>query len=353
MLDRHPVRGYAADAPSGQRRGKAAYRARVGSARLARVVSAAPRRLLASRPLRWALGAAAVALGGYAVVRQWPSVRAALASIGVPTIAVALVSVLVAMVAAMQAWRLILAALGSPLPIRIAARILFVGQLGKYLPGSIWPMLAQMELGATHRVPRHHSASASVLNMFVSLSSALLIALLTLPFVANSASYVWAAVAAPVLLGCLHPRVLNALLGRLFRLTRQPPLDRPLAAGAVAGALAWWSGAWMCYGLQIWLLTTRLGAPRGTAALVALGGFSLAWCAGFLAVFVPAGAGVREILLAALLSPIVGAGAATAVALVSRVLTTAGDLLAAAAVSARPHSIPDSSRGQPHDGADS
>jgi hypothetical protein len=35
------------------------------------------------------------------------------------------------------------------------ARILFLGQLGKYLPGSVWPVLAQMELGKTYRVPRH------------------------------------------------------------------------------------------------------------------------------------------------------------------------------------------------------
>ena len=45
--------------------------------------------------------------------------------------------------------------------------------------------------------------------------------------------------------------------------------------------------------------------------------------------FAPAGAGVREVVLVALLSPVLGVGAATAVALVSRVLTTAGDLLAA------------------------
>ena len=45
--------------------------------------------------------------------------------------------------------------------------------------------------------------------------------------------------------------------------------------------------------------------------------------------FAPAGAGVREVLLTALLSPVLGVGAATAVALVSRALTTVGDLLAA------------------------
>ena len=138
----------------------------------------------------------------------------------------------------------------------------------------------------------------------------------------------------PIVLGCLHPRVLNALLGRLFRLVRRPPLDRPLTARAIAAPLAWSFGAWLFYGMQIWLLTTRLGAPRGTAALASIGGFALAWSVGFIAVFAPAGAGVREVVLTALLGPVVGIGAATAVALVSRALTTIGDLLAASAAAA-------------------
>jgi uncharacterized membrane protein YbhN (UPF0104 family) len=287
------------------------------------------RRILTSRLVRWGFAAAAVAIGGYAVARQWADVRAALASLGILVVAAAMVSVLIAMLAAMQVWRVLLAALGSPLPGRTAARIMFVGQLGKYVPGSVWPVLAQMELGAAHRVPRHHSASASVLTMIVSVFSGLLTALVTLPFVAGSTPYLWAFAAAPVLVACLHPKVLNYLLGRLFRLTRRPPLEQPLTARAIATSLAWSFGSWILYGLQIWLLATRLGAPRGTAALLAIGGFAFAWSVGFLAVFAPAGAGVREVLLVALWGPVLGVGSATAVALVSRVLTTVGDLLAA------------------------
>ena len=130
-----------------------------------RAVWAVAKRVLTGRPVRWGFGATAVAIGGYAVAREWTDVRAALASIGALMVAAALVSVLIAMFAAMQVWRMLLAALGSPLPIRVAARIMFVGQLGKYVPGSVWPVLAQMELGNAHRVPRHHSASASVLTM--------------------------------------------------------------------------------------------------------------------------------------------------------------------------------------------
>jgi hypothetical protein len=167
--------------------------------------------------------------------------------------------------------------------------------------------------------------------MLVSVLTGLLAALVTLPFVGGSTPYLWAFLAAPVLLACLHPKVLNAGLGWLFRLTRRPPLEQPLTLRAIAAPLAWSFGSWICYGAQIWLLAARLGAPRGTLALLAVGGFAFAWSAGFLVVFAPAGAGVREIILIAMLGPVLGTGAATAVALVSRALTTAGDLLTAAA----------------------
>ena len=116
----------------------------------------------------------------------------------------------------------------------------------------------------------------------------------------------------------------------MLRLTRRPPLEQPLAGRAIAGALAWALISWTCYGLQIWLMAIRLGAPYGTGALLATGGFAFAWCVGFLVVFAPAGAGVRDVVLVAILSPTLGVGNATAVALVSRVLLTVADLITAA-----------------------
>ena len=284
--------------------------------------------------MRWGFVAAAVALGAYVVVDQWTQVRAGLASMGFLAVAGALVAVLLGLLATMQVWRVLLAAFGSPLATRPAARVMFIGQLGKYLPGSIWPVVAQMELGTAHRVPRHRSASASVLTMLFCLLAGLLAALVTLPFTPGARSYRWVFLAAPVLLICLFPQVLNRILDRLLRLARRPALEQPLSGRAVAGALAWALVTWVCFGLQIWLLATRLGAPYGRAALLSVGGFAFAWCVGFVVVFAPAGAGIRELLLIATLGPMLGVGKATAVALVSRVLMTAGDLITAGAAAA-------------------
>jgi len=288
-------------------------------------------RLAGSRPVRWAFVLGAVALAAYALARDWTHIRAALGHLGFLSVTAALVSVVLAQILTSQMWRQLLASLGSPLPAGTAARILFIGQLGKYLPGSIWPVLAQMELGTAHKVPRSRSASASVLVMLLTLIVGLLIALLTLPFAAGPMPYRWALLITPVLLVMLYPKVLNTIIDRLLRLGRQAPLEAPLTARGLSRALAWAVGVWICYGLQIWILATRLGAPPGKTGLIAVGGFAFAWSVGFVIVFAPAGAGVRDVLLLLMLSPVLSTADATAVVLVSRVLLTAGDLLTAAA----------------------
>lgn len=289
-----------------------------------------------SRAVRWGFVAAALGFGGYAIAVQWHPITHALGRLSPLAIAGALVCVLVAQFATLRVWQRLLAGLGSPLPATAAARVLFIGQLGKYLPGSVWPVLAQMELGTVHQVPRHRSASASVLAMLASLLTGLLAAAVTLPLTGHADSYLWAYAAAPALLGCLHPRVLRWGMDRLLRLARQPALEHPLSGPVLARALGWALFAWLFNGLQIWLLVP---VHSGMSLLLGVGGYAFAWCVGFLIVFAPGGLGVREVLLVTTLTPLAGAGAATAVALVSRAATVASDLICAglsAAVRQRP-----------------
>jgi glycosyltransferase 2 family protein len=281
---------------------------------------------------RWAKAVfvlSAVGLAGYAVSREWRHISVALLRLGLPASAAALACVLLGLCATVQVWRLLLASLGSPLPAGVAARIMFIGQLGKYVPGSVWPVLAQMELGVAYRVPRSRSASASVLMILVTLLTGLVLAAVTLPFVAGHVPYQWALLAAPALVALLYPRILNMIIGRTLQLARQPQLTVPLGTSALLRPLCWAFVTWICYGLQIWILATRLGAPAGKTALISLGGFAFAWTVGFMVVFAPAGAGVRDVLLLLVLVPVLGSGNGTAVVMVSRVLLTLGDFLCA------------------------
>ncbi len=332
MRDRTTIERQAADGgilnetPDGPR--PAVPPAAGGRRRLASRVGA----LLGSTAVRVAFVLVAVALGGYAVADQWSQVRSGFADFGVGATAASFALVLLSLLATMQVWRSLLSAAGSRVPVAAAARIFFVGQIGKYLPGAVWPVLAQMELGQAQRVPRHRSATVAVITMLVSLAAGLLTAAVaTVAGLTGSATggYGWAFLAVPVLLVGLHPRVLNPVIDRLLRLARRPAQEVPLTLRAIVAATLWAVLYWLLSGTALWLLATRLGASDGRAFLLATGGFAFAWCAGFLVILAPAGAGVREVVLVASLSPVLSFGKATAVALASRLLTTVGDLLCA------------------------
>jgi uncharacterized membrane protein YbhN (UPF0104 family) len=79
--------------------------------------------------------------------------------------------------------------------------------------------------------------------------------------------------------------------------------------------------------LHVVILAIALGAGPVDAIATGIGGFALSVVAGALAVVLPSGLGVREVVLALTLGSLVsGAGLITLIVL-SRVLTTAGDLV--------------------------
>lgn len=296
------------------------------------------KRLLGSRLLKWVVVVLAVGLGSYEIYTKWDGVSSGFAKIGLLSSFEALLALIAAQFANLKVWQVLLTGLGSRLRISVAGRILLIGQLGKYIPGSVWPILTQMELGAQAKVPRARSASASALTMLLSVAVGLIIAMVTVPFGAagsHSHDYVWVYLFIPVILACFYPKILNPLLNRLFKLAKRPPLDTPITARTVALAVAWQVVAWLFQGLQIWILAEKFGSPVGRTILIALGGYAFAWCIGFLAIFVPAGAGIREFLLVAALGPMIGNGPALAVALVSRAINTISDLLCAGAAAFR------------------
>jgi len=113
---------------------------------------------------------------GWALAAQWGAVRPLLGQLSVPSLGAALAAVLGGIVATFLCWREVLADLGRRLPLAAGARVFFLGQLGKYLPGSLWPVMAQMELGRDHQVPERASGSAVGVFLLVLVGTGLVVA---------------------------------------------------------------------------------------------------------------------------------------------------------------------------------
>ncbi|WP_235854896.1 lysylphosphatidylglycerol synthase domain-containing protein [Nonomuraea aridisoli] len=283
------------------------------------------------RVLRSGFLVAALGFGGWAVAREWDAVAAGFARLSWPALAGSLAVVVAALLGAMLTWRTLLADLGSPLPPRPAAKVFFVGQLGKYIPGAVWPVLAQMEMGRDLGVPRSRSAAAFFLMMPIQLATGLLVTLVTLGW----DRYGWLLLFIPLLLVLLEPRVINAVIGQALRRLGREPLERPLTRRGMLTALGWALAGWAAYGVHLYFV-----APQG-GLLFAVGAFALSWCLGILTFVVPAGAGVREVAMVAVLAPQLDQGAAIAVALSSRIVIIVGDLICAglAGIAARRDSV--------------
>ncbi|MFI6501529.1 lysylphosphatidylglycerol synthase domain-containing protein [Nonomuraea typhae] len=286
---------------------------------------------LLKKVVRFGFLAVALGFGAWAVASQWDAVLAGFAELSWPMLAASLAAVVAALLGAMLTWRTLLADLGSPLPLRPAAKVFFVGQLGKYIPGAVWPVLAQMEMGRDLGVPRSRSAAAFFLMMPVQLATGLLVTLGTLGW----NRYGWLLPVIPVVLVLLEPKVINAVIGFGLRKLKREPLERPLSRRGMLTALGWALAGWTAYGVHLYAV-----APQG-GLLFAVGAFALSWCLGILTFVVPAGAGVREVAMVAVLSPVMDRGSAIAVALVSRMIIIAGDLICAgiAGLAARRRSL--------------
>ena len=227
-----------------------------------------------------------------------------------------------------RTWLALLHGFGVRPGTRDAAAVFYTSQLGKYLPGSVWPVVAQVRLGARWGAPRRVMLGASILLLVMVTVTGILVGALLLPW--SSADglrrYWWLLVLLPPLVALLHPRVVSALIDRVSLWSGGERLEARVSASGVLRAGLWTVLAWVLLGTHLLILMTAFGDVDALDAAAAIGGIGLAWAAGLVVIPAPAGAGVREGVLVLTLGPVVGGEAAVTVALASRVLLIFADI---------------------------
>ncbi|WP_404384205.1 lysylphosphatidylglycerol synthase domain-containing protein [Knoellia locipacati] len=272
---------------------------------------------------------------GIAVWRNWNDVTTHLSEISGGALAGAFGLALLAPLFSQLGWRVLLADLGTRLPPPAAASVFFVGQLGKYLPGSVWSVVAQADMGSRLGVPRRRMGVVGLLSIMLSVITGAIVGIPALPLLVARSGEVgslWWFAPALVLLVLLWPRLLNWGIARLLRLLRREPLEHSLTAPAIGLTSVWFVLAWLSAGLSVLTLAHALtpGTPVRDLVVTSICGFALASAIGMFSVFVPAGVGVRDGVLALLLGALMPFSAAIAVVVVSRFFTVVADVVVAA-----------------------
>ena len=278
------------------------------------------RRVFASTALGLLIALAGAAFVVRELVDEWDDVRRAADHASLGWLVVAPFAAAAGMTAIAVPWADVIAALGASVRRTKAIAWYFVGELGKYVPGGVWPVLGRAELarreGALTRPVAYASVALSLVALYL---GAMIVAVGLLPFGFGGdhdpGPALWLLLLLPAGLVALHPTPLGRAVALLEGVSRRRlEVNLPPWGRAVALVLRY---------LPAWLLIagTTWSVARAFDPHAGLGRTSLAtlvsWIAGFLAVPVPGGLGVREAVFtaAAGLDP----GVAAATALIARV----------------------------------
>jgi glycosyltransferase 2 family protein len=247
---------------------------------------------------------------------------------GVFALACVLLAVSYALVACVWGFALRRAA-GTP--VRAGARIWFLSNLARYVPGNVWSFVGAVELARREGVARPVTLAVMAYTQVLSVGVALLAGL---PVLLAE----WARLGRPALLGAVAVAVVAGVAAafrrQLLALARRRlpgpgGADLVPAPGTIALLVIGYAAYWAVTGLAFAaLVASAYRLSPGDVPLV-VAAYAAAYAVGFLSLLTPAGLGVREGVLVVALSPVLPAGPALVVALVSRVWMMVAELAGA------------------------
>jgi uncharacterized membrane protein YbhN (UPF0104 family) len=283
----------------------------------------------ASGVLGLLIGGLATAFVIRTLVRDWAAIQDALAHATPGWVVVGAGLAALGMTLIALPWRRAINLFDADLPWGQVVARYYVGELGKYLPGGVWPILGRGELAHRFGIRRPAAYGSVGLSLFALYLGALFVVGAGLPVLlagGDGTGPIGVLILLPLGLLCLHPAVLGWAVGLIERLTKRH-LDLPIPSWRESVTLVGlYVPAWLAIGAATWAVARSLDPSAG---LIEVGAAAvLSWVVGFVLVPVPGGVGVREaafVAAAGSLDP----GIAAATALAARLLFVAVDAIGA------------------------
>lgn len=202
---------------------------------------------------------------------------------------------------------------------------------GKYLPGKVWGAAARAVDMRRDGVETAESVDLTIFEQYLVLHSALILCCLLVPLVIPG-YWAWLLALAAVATAPLGAGVVDLVLPRLLSLLNKADVPRRHTVGpaVVLGLLGRYAMAWALHGIVLVMLFAALseglaGLDPRTISLLVLGN-TIGMVAGFAAVFAPAGLGVREAAMAAVLATGMSVPEAISLSVAMRLWTVATDI---------------------------
>ncbi|MCP8998667.1 flippase-like domain-containing protein [Pseudarthrobacter sp. RMG13] len=281
---------------------------------------------------RRALMVLVFAAAAYFIVVNWPQVQETVFSLHWWQLVLSLLALIPGVLLGMMMWRVVMVGILRSRHLspegKSLNQIYLVGQIGKYLPGSVWAFVLQMELGRKNGLARAQVFVASLISTGVTVGASLVVGAMALPLIiTQQPSLQWLYIVLPFVLLAMNPHIVTFLVNVVLKALRRPPLPERIRASTMLQAFGLGVAMYCFFGLHLWILVGHETALTIGNLMLLTGALSLGMTAGVLAFLLPAGVGAREFVLYLALAGLMTAGAATAIAALSRIMFTVADLL--------------------------
>jgi uncharacterized membrane protein YbhN (UPF0104 family) len=228
-------------------------------------------------------------------------------------------------------WLRLLRTAGAGADARSGLAWFFVGQLGKYVPGGIWPIVGQAELAHRGGISRLICYSSTGISMIATLLGSVVVAVSSGLLSAHERRLVAAmlGVGLVAVFACLYSIRVRARARTMIRRWSEVTIEFP-DPKRLARQTARHIPVWILFSaMNVFVLNALGGSVDGRLLIDLTFVTCVSWMAGFVIVGLPGGLGVREAVFISMLAGPIGAGLALSVAVVSRIVSIAVDLIGA------------------------
>ena len=237
-------------------------------------------------------------------------------------------------------WCLLMRGFGhGSIPFRHGFKIAYIANLGRYIPGRIWPVFGMVYVAKKLEITEETAVASWGVAQLFSVPPSFVVGLAVIYWYPEMVSdhlsklmgqglniFAAATLLISILLIAIPDKLLIVVNWALNKFKR-PAIHFKMSFGLALGVYLGYLICWLCYGFAFWLFINAIVDHPGIPILSCVGSFVISYQIGYFAIFAPAGIGARELVMIGTLNPYLGAASA-GVSIAARVWNTTSDIIA-------------------------
>lgn len=237
-------------------------------------------------------------------------------------------------------WSVLIKAFGFKVKLKHAFKIGYITNLGRYIPGKIWPVMGMSYLAKQLDISEENSIVSWIVALIFTLPSAFmasLVCFLSSPEVFSD-SFIgfmdWTMYLTALIIFIISifliiiPNKIFAVVNVILKRFNRPIIDLKINFKTAIFVYFGYFLCWLVYGFSFWLFLLSISNISDIPMIPSIGAFIIAYQMGYLAFFAPGGVGVRELVLTTVLIPYLGPIAA-GVSIAARIWNMITEIIAA------------------------